>query len=118
MSKTSHAYQALNNFSCVRCGNCCRWPGAVRVSELEIKQIAEFLHIDESEFIANFTTLTQDRRGLTLLENPDGSCLYLTQQDDDLCGCLINPVKPAQCSSFPYKWNFPNWEEECEGAKK
>ncbi len=105
------------DFSCVRCGNCCRWPGPVRVDEQEIAAIAEFLQIDEDTFIEQFTTLTRDRRSLTLLENADGSCRYL-QNENGVYTCAINAVKPRQCRDFPYKWNFPGWENECKGAKK
>lgn len=108
---------SFTDFSCVRCGNCCRWSGPVRVSDEEIAKIAEFLQINEMDFIEQFTTLTHDRRGLTLLENSDGSCIYLEETCEG-SGCKINPVKPKQCSDFPYKWNFSGWENECEGAKK
>ena len=32
-------------FKCLRCGNCCRWPGYVRVNNREIDAIAAFLGI-------------------------------------------------------------------------
>lgn len=104
----------LSDFECVKCGCCCRWPGPVRVSESEISAIAGFLNIDETDFISRFTRLTADRRGLSLLEKTDASCLYLS--DDNRC--LIQEVKPRQCRDFPYKWNFPNWRNECKGAVK
>lgn len=46
-----------------------------------------------------------DRRGLTLIEKPDGSCIFL--EDGEPCGCRINPVKPKQCDGFPSRWSFP-----------
>lgn len=52
-----------------------------------------------------------DRRGLTLIEKPDGSCIFL--EDGEPCGCRINPVKPKQCDGFPSRWSFPGWEAEC-----
>ena len=30
-------------YLCQRCGNCCRWPGFVRVDEDEINAMAQFL---------------------------------------------------------------------------
>ena len=107
---------SLSKFRCLRCGNCCRWHGAVRVDQEEIAAIAGFLGINENEFLARFTRLTDDRRGLSLLEKPDGSCLYLEGSAGEV-GCQINPVKPRQCREFPYVWNFPGWEYECEGGR-
>ena len=49
--------------------------------------------------------------GLTLIEKPDGSCIFL--EDGEPCGCRINPVKPKQCDGFLSRWSFPGWEAEC-----
>jgi hypothetical protein len=39
-------------YLCQRCGNCCRWPGDVRITDEETKNIAEYLELSEEEFIA------------------------------------------------------------------
>ena len=104
----------MRDFECVRCGNCCRWPGCVKVSGSEIDAIAAFLEMDESEFIERYTALMPDRQGLTLVEKPDGSCIFLEETDPP--SCRIQPVKPEQCRGFPEHWNFPGWEKECPGA--
>lgn len=101
-------------FKCVRCGNCCRWSGYVRLKELEINLIADHLGMEVQEFIDKYTRLTSDRRGLSLIENPDGSCIF---HIDDPSGCEINEVKPIQCRNFPFLWYFPGWEKECKGAE-
>lgn len=101
------------SFRCARCGACCRWEGPVRVTEEEINAIAEFLGIAVEDFIRDFTFLTRDRQGLSLLEKKDGSCLYY---DDKAQCCLIQEVKPKQCRDFPVHWNFPGWEKFCKGA--
>jgi len=95
-------------YLCERCTNCCRWPGDVKVSEKEITAIASFLKVEEAEFIGTHTRLRSDRRGLSLIDQPDGSCIFLDGQD-----CQIQPVKPAQCRGFPNAWNFPGWREVC-----
>ena len=105
-----------NVFHCQRCGNCCRWPGYVRVSAAEVDAIAAFLQIPGNEFIARYTRLTANRSGLSLLENPDGSCPYLEDTPDGPA-CRLQSVKPQQCRDFPLKWNFPNWEDECAGGR-
>ncbi len=106
-----------SDFECKRCGNCCRWRGYVRVSAKEIDAIAEFLGMSPAEFIDTSTRLTGDRTGLSLLENPDGSCPYLEDSPEGPA-CRLQAVKPRQCCDFPLKWNFPGWENECAGAVK
>ena len=105
-----------NVFHCQRCGNCCRWPGYVRVSAAEIDAIADFLGLSAEDFIASHTRLTADRSGLSLLENPDGSCPYLEMSIDG-SACRLQAVKPRQCCDFPQRWNFSDWEKECAGGQ-
>ncbi|MPM70287.1 hypothetical protein SDC9_117242 [bioreactor metagenome] len=105
-----------SEFKCIRCGNCCRWSGCVVVGAAEADAIAAFLGLPVGEFLARYTALTPDRRGLTLIEKPDGSCIFLNEGPPS--GCRINPVKPRQCGEFPSHWNFPGWENECGGAEK
>ena len=104
---------ADNSFICLRCGACCRWEGAVKLIGDEADRIAAFLGMSVEEFIDRHTTITPDRRHLSLLSKNDGSCEYLGEN-----GCLINPVKPLQCREFPMKWNFPGWMEECAAGRE
>jgi Fe-S-cluster containining protein len=78
------------------------------VDQAEIAGIATFLQLEESDFIARYTRLRTDRNGLSLLEQADDSCIFLSGND-----CLINEVKPGQCRDFPNKWNFPGWRQVC-----
>ncbi len=91
---------------CQRCTACCRLPGDVRVEPEEITRIAEFLGLSEEDFIARHTRLRANRRGLSLLEREDNSCVMLEGD-----ACIIHPVKPTQCIGFPDAWNFPGWRE-------
>ncbi|MDG2123151.1 MAG: YkgJ family cysteine cluster protein [Verrucomicrobiales bacterium] len=93
-------------YVCQRCGNCCRVPGDVRVSEQEIGQIAAHLGLDTPSFIARFTRLRVDRTGLALEDHPDGACIFL-----DGNSCTIQPVKPGQCRGFPNTWRYPGWRQ-------
>ena len=95
---------------CRRCGACCRIKdGIVRVSEAEIKRIAAFLGMSETDFIANETEVAPDRKSLMLKSHTDGACVYLTP--DNLC--RINPVKPDKCRTFPSEWTNPNSADVC-----
>jgi len=96
-------------YQCQRCTNCCRWPGDVKVTEDEITQIAGFLNMPRDEWIERYTRLRADRRGLSIIDRPDHSCIFLEGMD-----CVINEVKPQQCRDFPNKWNFPGWRQVCE----
>jgi len=103
-----------HDFRCRRCGACCRIKnGIVRVSDAEIARIAAFLGLAEGDFIDKETELSPDRRSLMLKSRPDGSCVYLT--DDNLC--RINPVKPDKCRTFPFEWTNPDSTAVCPGLK-
>ena len=105
----------LERFRCRRCGNCCRWPGYVRLDGEEIGALAAELGLTEDELIQHHTRLTGDRRGLSLLENADGSCVFLEETPEG-AACRIQRAKPRQCREFPKIWNFPGWEKECAGG--
>lgn len=99
------------NYICQRCNACCKWPGDVRIEDEEISPVAEFLGIEQVEFISRFTRLRTNRTGLSLLEKANHECIMLEGG-----GCRIHAVKPAQCAGFPNKWNFPRWREVCEAV--
>jgi len=96
-------------YQCQRCGNCCRWPGEVKLLDSEIPAIAAYLGLSEDEFIQNHTRLQASRRGLALLDKPNGECAHLDGID-----CRLQAVKPVQCRGFPNTWNFPGWRDICE----
>jgi len=102
----------MSSFQCIRCGNCCRWRGWVRLTDEDIAAISKFLKIPQHEFIERHTRLHLTREALALNELPDGCCTFLEGKNI----CLIQPAKPLQCRTFPEKWNFTGWEKMCEGA--
>ena len=100
----------MDGFKCRRCGACCRIKnGIVRVGNAEISRIAAFLSLSEAEFIERETEIAPDRAGLILKSRPDGACAYL----DGEKGCLIHPVKPDKCASFPFEWTNADSHEVC-----
>lgn len=87
------------NLQCQRCAACCRWPGEVRLSDVEVSQLANFLRLSENEFIESHTRLRKDRRGLALKAREDNSCIFLEENS-----CAVQAVKPEQCKEFPNRW--------------
>jgi len=102
-------------FRCRCCGACCRIAdGICRVSDVEIARIAAFLGRTEADFIANETEVAPDRKTLMLKSRPDGACAWLT--DDNRC--LLHPVKPDKCRTFPYAWTNADSASVCPGLKE
>jgi Fe-S-cluster containining protein len=96
-------------WNCRRCGDCCRWPGHVLLSDRDIARLAQHLHMSESDFVARHTLLASNRAQLSLREKPDGSCELL---EGDVCA--VYEARPAQCRDFPATWNVPG---ECGMVK-
>ena len=110
---TPAAESAQPYYQCVRCGNCCRWPGDVNVTAEEVTAIAAYIGMDEQEFIETSTRLNSKRSGLSIIDKPNGECLFL----EGVNVCRIQPVKPVQCEGFPNAWNFPGWQDVCEAVE-
>lgn len=103
-----HAQAVPIHYECVRCTECCRWPGQVKLSDEEIARLAAFLGLSEFDFIQRYTRLRADRQGLALMDKPTGECIFLEGRD-----CTVQSVKPQQCRDFPNGWNFPGFEKIC-----
>lgn len=105
------ALLAPPSFACLRCGSCCRHAGDVRLEPGEAEIIASSLGMDVLSFTSRYTRLRDDRRGITLLEHPDGSCIFLSNSL-----CLIHSAKPRQCRGFPFSWQYDNLDSVCPAA--
>jgi len=100
-------------YACQRCTACCRWPGEVRVTEAEIQALARHLGLSEDDFIQYHTRVRVDRLGLSLMEKPNGECIFLGGAD-----CTVQPVKPRQCREFPNLWRFPGFQDYCQAVPR
>lgn len=101
----------LEKFTCQRCGFCCSFSGYVLLTDEDAEKIAAFLNLDIYQFTAQYTEFVIGRQQLTLIEQKNGRCIFL--DDDNLC--IIQAVKPVQCTSFPYKWRNKEVEKNCAG---
>jgi Fe-S-cluster containining protein len=62
--------------------------------------MSAILGLPEGEFIADWTEIAPDRKGLVLKDAPDGACIMLT--DDNRC--RVYEARPEKCRTFPYAW--------------
>lgn len=97
-------------YQCQRCGNCCKWPGRVRITAEDLDKIALYLKSTPEEISEKFTDLDPSRKFLILKNKKNGECIFLEGSNT----CLVQRAKPLQCTGFPNQWNFPGWREVCE----
>ena len=90
----------------------------VVVDDQEIEEIAEYLGKSSSQVRSDHVRPVG--KGLSLTEHEDGDCTFL---DGKTRRCLIYPVRPRQCRSWPFwKSNLKSpaaWRETervCPGA--
>lgn len=110
-------YQEGLPFKCTECGKCCTGsPGYTWVTEQEIEAIAQHLKLPIETFVQRYLRVVDGR--VSLNENQTNyDCAFLKDKK-----CLIYPVRPKQCRTFPW-WqqnlqSKEDWEEaakRCEG---
>jgi Fe-S-cluster containining protein len=96
---------------CMQCQKCCKWEGFVYVSNIRIKEIANFLKVSMDKIIDDFCELQGKR--LVLKGYGDEDCVFLKKD-----GCIIYPVRPMQCRTFPEGWKEGEGAEDCPLVKK
>jgi len=109
----------MKAFECKKCGTCCYGQGGITLESQEVEQIAAFLEISREAFLRRYCEKRNGR--VSIGTGPDGYCLFFDQEKQ----CLIHPVKPGPCSSWPF---YPailkdqtNWElakEACPGISR
>lgn len=101
-NKTSQWYIAGLHFKCTDCGNCCSGPqpGYIWANATEQNLIARYLKIPLDEFKKKYTRRIGFRT--SLLENTKNKdCIFLQPQGDKK-RCIIYPVRPNQCRTWPF----------------
>lgn len=94
-------------FGCTMCGNCCVEDGYVHLSIFELRKMAAHLGLEPAEF----------RRRYDVSGDGEASGLYIEVKGGKGCPllsperrCTVHPVKPAQCSTWPF------WSEMVEDS--
>ncbi len=127
------------NFSCQKCGDCCRGldEGEVYLYENDILRFAKFLKISPKKFCSKYVKLIDD----TFYWKEDGAqrgkkyrfktlafrffgeeerCYFLVKNN-----CSIHEARAFQCRAFPIGWNmlinniksFTDYAKKCPGLK-
>ncbi len=112
-------YVAGLHFECMQCGRCCAGPteGYIWVARSEIELIANHLKMTTGEVRRNFLRRVGLR--MSIVENHiTKDCIFL-KVDGNLRKCMIYPVRPTQCRSWPF-WsnNLENSDAWSRAAKK
>ena len=87
------AQEIEDAIDCTVCANCCKLATA-RVKDREIDTLAKFIGASRSEFLRNYTDLSEEE-GLILKRNEKG-CVFL---EGNLCS--IYEGRPYACQHFP-----------------
>jgi Fe-S-cluster containining protein len=113
-------YQEGLQFTCTRCGKCCRDredPTFVFVEEDDVQRLADCLRTSLKQVIQKYCTWSED--GL-VFKRKKGACIFW----DDCIGCRIYPARPTQCRTWPF-WpanlRQETWKEAarfCPGCNK
>ena len=118
-------YAAGLHFECFKCGRCCSGPaeGYIWVTNEEIRLIAGHLNMTVDEVKQKFLQRVGFRR--TIIEDiHTHDCIFLRQGGSGKV-CMIYPVRPAQCRSWPfwsrnlvspYVWNTA--AQKCPGINR
>lgn len=89
-------------FECQRCGQCCSGPtqGFIWVTYHEIRFIADFLEMPVKELRRKYLKRIGFRT--SIIEQPvTNDCIFL-QKIAGLKQCVIYPVRPTQCRTWPF----------------
>lgn len=112
-------------FECTECGNCCRTEGNVFLSPEEHQAASDYKNMTVSEFIEAYAckTIKNKKRSDSDNENDNlpwvliknkvtengPACIFL---DPITHHCSIYPVRPIQCSTYPFWPNILESEQK------
>ena len=109
-------------FECLRCGKCCSgFPGYVYLSEKDIDELVDFLHLNWRSFLKKYTRLVHvfNEPRLSLVEKARHGCVFW----DTLC--TVYPARPVQCRTYPFwkrhlvsQWEWKRIAGFCPGVNR
>lgn len=120
IEQTGYPYR-FDPHTCQACpGNCCRGQeGYIWVTVEEIERQAAFMRMALEDFIREFIRRAEGRFSLQeRISRGEYLCCFF---NPDERRCLIYPVRPAQCRTFPFWESFREDPaevlEECPGVR-
>ena len=120
MKKEGYDYH-FDPSACAACGgHCCTGEsGYIWVKYSEIEAIAAFLERSIEDFATIYLKKVKHRYSLIekeRVEEKDFACIFFDNKQNR---CLIYPVRPSQCRTFPFWEQFKNntkeVQKECPG---
>ena len=85
---------------CNMCDKCCVYRGDIKLTPINVCNIAKYLKISNKEFIERYTDKLENRP-LELVLKTRGEKRECILYDREIHGCRVHKVKPMQCTMFP-----------------
>jgi Fe-S-cluster containining protein len=83
-------------------------PGLVYMTDEELERIAHHLELTAAKFRAKYRVTREDDSDEWFIDAQDGRGCPLLSKDRR---CMVHPVKPVQCATFPF------WPEMLDDVK-
>jgi Fe-S-cluster containining protein len=91
-------YENGLNFTCTRCGKCCRErevPTFVFLEDDDIPPLCEALRLDRGGFLKEYCVKSEDG---PILRNGPEACVFWEGEQ----GCRVYSARPVQCRTWPF----------------
>lgn len=88
------------NLNCSLCDKCCQNRGDIKITPINVIEIAKYLKISTDEFINNYTHPVSDD-SIEIALNAEGEKHFCIFNKEGTYKCKIQKVKPVQCVVFP-----------------
>ena len=86
--------------NCTLCDKCCKNRGDIKLTPINVIEIAKFLKISIKDFLENYTHRVSEK-SIEIALNAEGSEHFCVFNDNTNYKCKIQKVKPVQCVVFP-----------------
>ena len=88
------------NIDCEICDKCCVNRGDLKLTPINVLEIAKYLEIEPSEFIEKYTVKIDGKKPELLIKatGVNNRCIF---NDGKTFKCMIQKQKPMQCVVFP-----------------
>ncbi len=97
-------YREGLRFTCTQCGNCCTGEsGYVWFNDEELEAMARYTELTPERFVKRHAHKIEGKWSLNERRGPDGfDCVFLQRDDAGKALCMIYPVRPMQCRTWPF----------------